>query len=93
MLFRFSSDSSFSKIIFKTHLYPLRRYQQGILNRQNFVSSLLTSAEVLELQPKYRAIVNCSWYADPNLQSPEFAKLRKMMIHRYGETLDLADVG
>jgi ATP-dependent DNA helicase RecG len=31
--------------------------------------------------------------ADPDLKAPELARLRRMMMHRYGEALDLGDVG
>jgi ATP-dependent DNA helicase RecG len=31
--------------------------------------------------------------ADPDMQAPELARLRRMMMHRYGEALDLGDVG
>jgi ATP-dependent DNA helicase RecG len=31
--------------------------------------------------------------ADPNLQDPAYARLWRMVIHRYGEALDLGDVG
>jgi len=31
--------------------------------------------------------------ADPELRAPEFARLRRMMLVRYGESLDLGDVG
>lgn len=30
---------------------------------------------------------------DPDLLRPEFARLRRMVLHRYGEALDLGDVG
>ena len=31
--------------------------------------------------------------ADPDLINPAFARLRRMVFHRYGEALDLGDVG
>jgi ATP-dependent DNA helicase RecG len=31
--------------------------------------------------------------ADPDLEAPAYARLRRMVIHRYGEALDLGDVG
>ena len=31
--------------------------------------------------------------ADPELANPAFARLRRMVFHRYGEALDLGDVG
>ena len=31
--------------------------------------------------------------ADPELTNPAFARLRRMVFHRYGEALDLGDVG
>ena len=30
---------------------------------------------------------------DPDLQNPAFARLRRMVVHRYGEALELGDVG
>jgi ATP-dependent DNA helicase RecG len=30
---------------------------------------------------------------DPDLASPELTRLRRMVFHRYGEALDLGDVG
>ena len=31
--------------------------------------------------------------SDPELASPDFARLRRMVLNRYGEALDLGDVG
>jgi len=31
--------------------------------------------------------------SDPELNNPAFARLRRMVFHRYGEALDLGDVG
>jgi ATP-dependent DNA helicase RecG len=31
--------------------------------------------------------------SDPDLANPAFARLRRMVFHRYGEALDLGDVG
>ena len=31
--------------------------------------------------------------ADPDLTSPSFGRLRRMVFHRYGEALELGDVG
>jgi len=31
--------------------------------------------------------------ADPGLADPELAKLRQMVLSRYGKSLDLGDVG
>jgi ATP-dependent DNA helicase RecG len=31
--------------------------------------------------------------SDPDLANPPFARLRRMVFHRYGEALDLGDVG
>ena len=31
--------------------------------------------------------------SDPDLANPALARLRRMVFHRYGEALDLGDVG
>jgi ATP-dependent DNA helicase RecG len=54
------------------------------------VADLLRDAHVLdEARRDAAALIN----ADPGLRRPEYARLRRMMLHRYGQALELADVG
>jgi ATP-dependent DNA helicase RecG len=47
------------------------------------------TAEIEEARRDAQALVE----ADPDLANPAFARLRRMVFHRYGEALDLGDVG
>ena len=54
------------------------------------IADLVRDAEVVE---ETRRAAQELLARDPNLSDPRFAKLRRMMVVRYGETLELGDVG
>ena len=54
------------------------------------VADLIRDREVLE---QARTAATELFTADPGLAQPEHAKLRRQMLHRYGEALELGDVG
>jgi ATP-dependent DNA helicase RecG len=54
------------------------------------LADLLRDAEIVQLaRDQAAALVN----ADPGLRKPEHARLRRLMLVRYGKVLDLGDVG
>jgi ATP-dependent DNA helicase RecG len=54
------------------------------------IADLLRDADLLE---EARRDAQTLIAADPGLSQPQHAKLRRQMLHRYGQALDLADVG
>jgi ATP-dependent DNA helicase RecG len=55
-----------------------------------YLADLARDADVLE---EARSIAQALVAADPHLRDPKYERLRKLTLNRYGQALDLGDVG